>query len=417
MTLRGAQHALQPSGCTMREAWCALVCCRPGQSSPGTSRSPHSSSVGGTPPRSAAAAPHLSTDLGRRGSHSFAPASPLARALSGMAASIQRGVSGAGEAVARTLSGTGGRPLLSTHSSAGYERLAEDRGEAGGGFDDMGAVPAAQSPQSPGPRSMLGPERDPQQMHAHVHPQQPALHPSRFFLPGVSALPHAAASQSGQAASLTGRGPPWASRPDSPSGQHGPGGSQGQPAGATGWGRPVPVPVPVPGAALLQGVGPDSGPDGGPGGGPGGGPDGLPLPRPMGLARIRTRPKESSGTGGLQLGQGGPGDQVPGSQLEGLHVHTAGDAGAPAGQVPGSGRGSLAPGSAGDGSSSSRTWRTREQYQADLVASSSPVVVPRQVMQASRAPSEPGALAAHRVRRQAGLDFVQTPTATDGTNR
>jgi hypothetical protein len=284
---------------------------------------------------------------------------------------------------------------------------------AEGGPHDMGAAaaaaaaaePSAQLPQSAGPRSRLGPERDPVQ-HPQppqlLHPQQPGLHPSRFFLPGVSAHPPAAAPQPGQAASPTGRGPLWAPGPDSPSGLHayGAAGPQGQPAGAMGWGRPVPVP----GAALLQGVGPDGGPDRGPDGGP----DGLPLPRPMGLARIRTRPKERSGTGGHGIGE-----QAPGLQPGG--IHTAGGTGGPAGQHLG--QVGVGPESASAGSSGSRTWRTREQYQADLVASSSPVLVPRQVMQGPRAPSEPGGLAAQRVRRQAGLDFVQTPTATDATNR
>lgn len=117
--------------------------------------------------------------------------------------------------------------------------------------------------------------------------------------------------------------------------------------------------------------------------------------------------------GALQTGQGEGGQ----AQMQaGLHT-----VGGPVGLAGKQGEvdqgGAAVPGSAGAGSSGSRTWRTREQYQADLVASSTPFGVPQQVMQAARSRSELATLAGQHIRRQAGLDFVQTPTATDATNR
>jgi hypothetical protein len=112
------------------------------------------------------------------------------------------------------------------------------------------------------------------------------------------------------------------------------------------------------------------------------------LLRPPGLARIRTQPRQPSGTG-----DGGGG--VP--------------AGDPA-----------APGSSDEQATSggSRAWRTRLEYQADLVAAaSSPVLGVRAVQRArdGRTASEPGV--ARWAPRGQATPFVQTPTAQDGTNR
>jgi hypothetical protein len=253
-----------------------------------------------------------------------------------MAASIQRGISGAGDAVVRTLSGAGLLPL-SQHGSASYERIIDEA--------DTGALPASHQGvstdgRSPG-RSRLGADQPQLQL------QHSGMHPGRFFLaPGSSAAAPADRL-------LLPAGSPHGHR-------------------AAGRGRPVP------GAASLQGLdAQDASPAGG-----------MQLPRPAGLARIRTRPAELSGPGLLQAGGLGMEAGEP------LQLGTGNSAGAAEG-------------------GSSRHWRTRQDYQADLAAGSSPISVSRLDQQT---PSEPGQRM-QRVRGHARLNFVQTPTSTDATNR
>lgn len=367
----------------MHKLWCrplkriSLAACRPGQSTPGSSQQQslrHSSASGASP---SSAALQFSSD-GGRGSSRFGAASPVARVLSGMAVSIQRGISGAGEAVVRTLSGAGLMPL-SQHGSAGYERIID----MAGGSDT--ALPMSQQGGSPDVRSgrsrlgglAVGTDQ-PQLQLQHSAPQ-----PSRFFLPGVSALPADGHPQ------FAGLSSPTAAR-------------QLSPRLAAGWAASA---RPVPGAASLQG--PDAQPEPA---------EGL-LPRPPGLARIRTRPRERSGTGG----QGGA---AAGQTIQAAPMATQAPIPGGAGSLPSS---SAAAASGNDGAQgagaaeggSSRRWRTRQDYQADLVAAGSPISVLQRQQQGldRRAPSEPGLQGTQRVRGHAGLNFVQTPTATDATNR
>lgn len=339
--------------------------CRPGHSTPGTSQSGqrHSSTGGASPPTSIAL--NFSNDGGARGSLRFGPASPLARALSGMAVSIQRGISGAGGAVVRTLSGAGLMPP-SHHGSASYERILDESGDV-----DM-ALPvshhaAALDGRSHAGRSRLGAG----QPQLHVQPS--GLQPSRFFLPGVSAVP-AESAQFAHPSSMTA--------------------AQRLQAGV---GRPAPE------AASLQGA------------------QGEPvveLPRPPGLARIRTRPSDGSGSGAQQVAAGDVSLGVgQGTTLQGpsLGMQVAGGAGPSSAPVPGSDDAQHV----GTAGGSSTRWRTRLEYQADLAASSSPVSAPGRAQQARnrRTPSEPGQQGSQRVRGNAGLNFVPTPTALDATNR
>jgi hypothetical protein len=338
--------------CAFAESMCAYmlppspISCRPGHSSPGSSQSGqrHSSAGGSSPPTNAALT--FSSDGGARGSSRFGPASPLARALSGMAVSIQRGISGAGDAVVRTLSGAGLMPL-SHHGSASYEKIVDESADA-----EM-ALPVSHHAGHHAGRSRLGAD----QPQLHVQPS--GLQPSKFFLPGVSAVP-ADSAQFAHPSSLTA--------------------AQRLQAGpAAGVGRPAP------GAASIQGLDTLDEPGG--------------LPRPPGLARIKTRPRDGSGLGAQQAAAGGERLGVgPGAALQGLQV--AGGAG-PA-----------------EGGSSTR-WRTRLDYQADLEATSSPISAPGRAQQARdrRTPSEPGQQGTQRVRGNAGLNFVPTPTAVDATNR
>jgi hypothetical protein len=333
-----------------------LLPCRPGNSSSGSSQSGqrHSSAGGASLPTSTALS--FSSDGGARGSSRFGPASPLAQALSGMAASIQRGISGAGDAVVGTLSGAGFMPL-SHHGSASYEKLVDESADA-----DM-VLPvshhaAALDGRSHAGRSRLGAG----QPQLHVQPS--GLQPSRFFLPGVSAVPSDAA-QFAYPSSMTA--------------------AQRLQAGpAAGVGGPAPE------AALLQGLGTLNNP-------------GSLLSRPSGLARIRTRPRDGSGPGVQQAASGG----------ESLGV---GQGIASQGQQPGL---QVASGAGPPEGGSSTRWRTRLDYQADLIASSSPISALGHAQQARdrRTPSEPGQQGMQQVRGNAGLNFVQTPTAADATNR
>lgn len=307
------------------------LCCRPG-SSPGASQQHglQHSSASGAPSLSSTILHFTGGDGVAHSSSRSGPASPVARVLSGMAASIQRGISGAGGAVVRTLSGAGLLPL-SQHGSASYERIVDEAGTAL-------PVPLQEcSTDGRSGRSRLGGDQP------HLQLQHSAPQPSRFFLaPGSSAA---------SADRLL---------PGTPEGQQ-----------AAGRVRPVP------GAASLQGVGArDASPAS---------ERGMQLPRPAGLARIRTRLTDLSGSGLLQAGRLG---MEAGEPLQ------------------------LAAGNSAEGGSS-RPWRTRQEYQADLAAGSSPISVSWLEQQT---PSEPGQRM-QRVRGHAGLNFVQTPTSTDATNR
>lgn len=291
-----------------------------------------------------------------------------------MAVSIARGLSGAGDAVARTLSGAG-LNVLSNHGSASYDRLVD---EAGG--PDMPVSLHLNSPtEGRGGRSRFGPDQPPQQQQQDSLPT-----PRRFFLPGGSGAMGAGGPAAGSLSGATTSGlaaarPPLLQQQQAPS-------------------MAVGLGMPSPGRAVLLGVAPLH--------------PGDVLPRPPGLARIRTRPREHSlgqQDGQLEAGMHMPG-MAPGKAPAGLQAVDGGvDAAAgSAGQTAGM----------GEGGGSSRAWRTREQYQADLLASSSPISVLRSQQQRARdSSSEPGVPAVRRVRGQAGLNFVQTPTTNDATNR
>ena len=384
--------------------------CSRRQSSPGSSQGLRSSSAsGGTPPTSSTT--KRSSDGSGR-SPRFAPSSPLARALSGMTVSIQRGISGAGDVLARTLSGAGLRPL-SQHGSAAYERLEDTSSQdAAMAMGDASTSLAASHPHTSGGvmdgragRSRLGPSPEPAQLHQQHH-----LQPSRFFLPGVSVLPadashhHTAMPGSPTAVPSPGPGPQSGSgqRPRSPA--------------AAGWPRPVPVP----GSASLLGHGGPSERPAQPEG------PGL-LQRPAGLARIRTRPKERSGSGNLQPAQG---VQAAGSAAAGEPVQPLQQLLQPSSAPPAAATisgvahhtGAQGIGAAEDsgGDGSSRRWRTRQDYQASLAAGGSPIAARSRenLAQDRRAPSEPGQASRQHVRGHAGLrNFVATPTGMDATNR
>lgn len=292
-----------------------------------------------------------------------------------MAVSIARGLSGAGDVVARTLSGAG-LDVLSNHGSASYERLVDDEG----GADMPVSLHLSPPTEGCGGRSRLGAEQVQQQQQQDSLPT-----PRRFFLSGGSAATAAGGPASGSLSGATTTGLAAARPPPL---------QQQAPSVAVGLG------IPSPGRAVLPGVGPLH--------------TGDVLPRPPGLARIRTRPRERSHS--QQDGQQEVDTHMPGMAPEPAHtglqaVEGGVDAAAgSAGQTAGT----------GESSGSSRAWRTREQYQSDLLASSSPISVLRSEQQRARdrrVPSEPGALAVRRVRGQAGLNFVQTPTTTDATNR
>lgn len=288
---------------------------------------------------------HHSSDGGTKGS-SPTLSSPVSRALSGIALSMQRGLSGAGDAVARTLSGAG---LLSPVS---YERLMD---EAGAG--NLPVSFAAGTADGRSARSRLGPD---QQQQGHAAAQH-----SRLPVPGNSAVQGASAA--GSLSSPPAAGP--APAPATPWAVFGGPSPAARQQGVDVAGLTLPTPAP----AFLSG------------------PHEITLTRPPGLARIRTRPREaatSSQAGDSSL-------LVQDGQLT---------SGAPL------------SGTTGLGTSSSRHWRTREQYQADLAAASSPIALPRHEQQDRR--SEPGRATGRIVRGQAGLDaFVQTPTTNDATNR
>lgn len=305
--------------------------------------------------------------------------------------------------LARTLSGAGLRPL-SQHGSAAYERLEDTSSQdAAMAMGDASTSLAASHPHTSGGvidgragRSRLGPSPEPAQLHQQHH-----LQPSRFFLPGVSVLPADASHH-------------HTAMPDSPG--PGPQSGSGQRArspAAAGWPRPVPVP----GSASLLGHGGPSERPAQPEG------PGL-LQRPAGLARIRTRPKERSGSGNLQPAQG---VQAAGSAAAGEPVQQLlQPSSAPPAAATISGvahhTGAQGTGAAEDsgGDGSSRRWRTRQDYQASLAAGGSPIAARSRenLAQDRRAPSEPGQASRQHVRGHAGLrNFVATPMGMDATNR
>lgn len=335
-------------------------------------------------------------------------------ALSGFAISVQRGLSAAGEAVARTLSGAGRGPLSAQASGAGYERLVDEAGATGG--DDAGQLlpvsyRAGTTEGRTAARSRLGPDHHYQQQLQHQQLQS-ALHPGSFFLPGVSALPSSSSFHGGRLSSPQTTALPATSAFASPGVQQHVLHQQHQQHFQAGG-----VMRPVPGAAALQashGVPADDHNDS------------STLPRPAGLARIRTRPPhhDDSGKGhaqpaqwvhnGLYQQEAAALSAAAAAELEGQQpgLRNTGSAGV----TPATAEGRDGGGSSS--SSSSQRWRTREDYRADLAASSNPIFVQPSQRPRERVPSAPG-LNRHNLQRsrgQAGA-FVQTPTSSDATNR